>query len=107
MVLLGDAAHALPSTLGLGASMGLTNALDLARTLDGAHDIPAALVAWDARRRPLAEQTQRWAEIYDALTVRCPKRLNGVRNAFVKLLDVPAVHRRVFQPGALAVPDDV
>jgi hypothetical protein len=69
--------------------------------------VASALRAWDTRRRPLAERTQRWAGVYDAFTVRCPRRLDALRNGFVKLLDVPAVHRRVFQPGALTLSDDV
>ena len=69
LALVGDAAAALPPTLGLGASMGLTNAYNLVTALDvpGA-SVPSALTAWDSRCRPIAQRVQRRAGLYNALT---------------------------------------
>lgn len=107
LALVGDAAAALPPTLGLGASVGLTNAHNLVAALDApGTDVPAALIAWDARCRPIAERVQRRAGVYNALTVRWPTRLESVRNSFLKLLQVPWIHQRVFQPGALLLADE-
>jgi 2-polyprenyl-6-methoxyphenol hydroxylase-like FAD-dependent oxidoreductase len=103
LALVGDAAHALPSTLGLGATMGLVNADFLVEAVD-APDIEAALAEWDARRRPIAERVQRIAELYDTITVRCPPGLGFVRDLLVRLLAVPAVRRRVFGTGAYRAP---
>jgi 2-methyl-3-hydroxypyridine 5-carboxylic acid dioxygenase len=56
--ILGDAAHAMPPTLGQGAGCAIMNALGLAVALEGVDDIPDALSAWEARERPLTEHTQ-------------------------------------------------
>lgn len=59
VAILGDAAHAMPPTLGQGAGTGMMNALALATLVAEAHDIPAALKAWEAQERELTEHTQR------------------------------------------------
>lgn len=50
--LLGDAAHAMQPYLAQGAAMALEDAVVLALHLDGATDIPAALHAYEAERKP-------------------------------------------------------
>lgn len=64
VVILGDAAHALPPNLGQGAGCSMMNALSLAVHLDSADDIPSALVAWEHRERPLTEHTQRMSVLF-------------------------------------------
>ncbi|KJK56533.1 FAD-dependent monooxygenase [Saccharothrix sp. ST-888] len=54
VVLAGDAAHASTPHLAQGAAMAVEDALVLAQSLDGADGVPAALAAWEARRRPRA-----------------------------------------------------
>ncbi|MCU7822070.1 FAD-dependent monooxygenase [Kitasatospora sp. DSM 101779] len=54
VVLAGDAAHASTPHLAQGAAMAVEDALVLARELDAAESVPAALHAWEARRRPRA-----------------------------------------------------
>ncbi|MFC8722079.1 FAD-dependent monooxygenase [Kitasatospora sp. NPDC057198] len=54
VVLAGDAAHASTPHLAQGAAMAVEDALVLAQELDAAADVPAALRAWEARRRPRA-----------------------------------------------------
>lgn len=108
LALVGDAAHAVPPTLGLGASMGLTNAYNLVTALEATGvDIPTALSVWDARCRPIADRVQRRAGLYNALTVRWPPRLDFARNPLLKLLQVRWIHQRVFQPGALLLSDEL
>ncbi|MFC5723807.1 FAD-dependent monooxygenase [Streptomyces gamaensis] len=57
--LLGDAAHAMTSDLGQGACQALEDAVVLCAALCAAfaegHGVPAALAAYDARRRPRAQ----------------------------------------------------
>ena len=102
IALVGDAAAALPPTLGIGASVGLTNAYNLATALEPQNvDVVASLNHWDAVCRPIAQRVQRRAGFYNAVTVRWPRRLEVLRKPFLKLLRVPAIHRRVFRPGTL------
>ncbi|TXS58081.1 FAD-dependent monooxygenase [Streptomyces sp. t39] len=54
VVLAGDAAHASTPHIAQGAAMAVEDAVVLAESLDGAPDVPAALAAWEARRRPRA-----------------------------------------------------
>jgi 2-polyprenyl-6-methoxyphenol hydroxylase-like FAD-dependent oxidoreductase len=54
VVLAGDAAHASTPHLAQGAAMAVEDALVLARELDAADSVPAALQAWEERRRPRA-----------------------------------------------------
>jgi 2-polyprenyl-6-methoxyphenol hydroxylase-like FAD-dependent oxidoreductase len=66
VVVLGDAAHAMPPYLAQGAGHAMMNALGLAVSLQEAADIPSALETWERRERPLTEHTQRWTRIYGA-----------------------------------------
>ncbi|MEV6212081.1 FAD-dependent monooxygenase [Kitasatospora sp. NPDC051914] len=54
VVLAGDAAHASTPHLAQGAAMAVEDALVLAQELDAAGSVPAALRAWEERRRPRA-----------------------------------------------------
>ncbi|MER7582410.1 FAD-dependent monooxygenase [Kitasatospora sp. NPDC097691] len=58
IALAGDAAHASTPHLAQGAAMAVEDALVLARSLDAADDVPSALAAWEARRRPRAMWVQ-------------------------------------------------
>ncbi|WP_406206156.1 FAD-dependent monooxygenase [Kitasatospora sp. NBC_01560] len=58
VVLAGDAAHASTPHLAQGAAMAVEDALVLAQELDAADGVPAALTAWEARRRPRAMWVQ-------------------------------------------------
>lgn len=108
LALVGDAAAALPPTLGIGASVGLTNAYNLVTALDApGDDVAAALSRWDTVCRPIAERVQRRAGLYNAVTVRWPRRLEAVRRPFLKLLQVPRIHGRVFRPGTLMSLDEL
>ncbi|MBS1885602.1 MAG: FAD-dependent monooxygenase [Actinobacteria bacterium] len=59
--IVGDAAHAMPPTIGQGAGTAMTNALALAGALDRAPDragIAAALAAWEQAERGETDATQ-------------------------------------------------
>ncbi|MFJ8586648.1 FAD-dependent monooxygenase [Streptomyces sp. NPDC093595] len=51
VTLLGDAAHPMLTSLGQGSGMAIEDAVALARRLTGAHDVPAALRAYEDERR--------------------------------------------------------
>jgi 2-methyl-3-hydroxypyridine 5-carboxylic acid dioxygenase len=95
VALLGDSAHAMPSTLGFAGSMAFINANALVESLGPS--VEQSLAAWDAANRPPAVRIQRWASIYDAVTVKCPPPLDGVRNRAVRLLANPWVRSQLFR----------
>jgi len=57
--IVGDAAHAMPPTLGQGAGTAMMNALNLALAVQRADDVQAALLSWEAAERPATEATQK------------------------------------------------
>jgi salicylate hydroxylase len=58
VTLLGDAAHPMMPTLAQGAAMTLEDAYALARSLAQYDDVPTALSAYEAERRPRAGKVQ-------------------------------------------------
>jgi 2-polyprenyl-6-methoxyphenol hydroxylase-like FAD-dependent oxidoreductase len=67
LVLLGDAAHAMPPNLGQGANSALVDGVVLAEELAAAPSVMDALAAYDKRRRPLARRVRRTAEMLQRL----------------------------------------
>src|SRR3954451_18885152 len=63
VVLLGDAAHTAHFSIGSGTKLAMEDAIALAWASRerGADDVPAALAAYEAERRPIVESTQRAA----------------------------------------------
>ena len=59
VVVLGDAAHALPPNIGQGAGCAMMNALALSVFLDRYSDVSEALAAWERQERPITNHTQR------------------------------------------------
>lgn len=83
VAVIGDAAHALPPTLGQGSGLAIANAMALVTLLEQHTDVPGALRAWEVRRRPVTDITQRWARRYDALTAFWPRRLRALRSGII------------------------
>ena len=83
VALIGDAAHALPPTLGQGAGLSLANALLMSRYVSERLEIPAALAAWQRDWRWITDRTQRWSRRYDRITSEWPQALYPVRNAVI------------------------
>jgi 2-polyprenyl-6-methoxyphenol hydroxylase-like FAD-dependent oxidoreductase len=67
VALLGDAAHAMTPNFGQGAAMAIEDAVVLARELVAHREAPAALRAYEARRRPRVEEIQRGARRFGAI----------------------------------------
>jgi 2-polyprenyl-6-methoxyphenol hydroxylase-like FAD-dependent oxidoreductase len=59
VVVLGDAAHALPPNIGQGAGCAMMNALSLSVFLDRYSDMSEALAEWGRQERPITDHTQR------------------------------------------------
>ncbi|MCC7537853.1 MAG: bifunctional salicylyl-CoA 5-hydroxylase/oxidoreductase [Deltaproteobacteria bacterium] len=64
VVLVGDAAHTAHFSIGSGTKLAMEDVIALAEAVE-AHpgDVPAALVAYEAARRPVVESTQRAARV--------------------------------------------
>ncbi len=62
VALVGDAAHAMPSSHARGANISLRNAIKLGQALSKTDEIDAALASWQAEVRPLTDADQREAE---------------------------------------------
>ncbi|MEV3992643.1 bifunctional salicylyl-CoA 5-hydroxylase/oxidoreductase [Streptomyces sp. NPDC049837] len=62
VVLLGDAAHTAHFSIGSGTKLAMEDALALAACLHEHPDVPSALAAYEAERKPVVESTQRAAQ---------------------------------------------
>jgi anthraniloyl-CoA monooxygenase len=62
VILLGDAAHTAHFSIGSGTKLAMEDALALAACLHEQPDVPAALVAYEAERKPVVVSTQRAAQ---------------------------------------------
>jgi anthraniloyl-CoA monooxygenase len=62
VVLIGDAAHTAHFSIGSGTRLGMLDAIALRAALVGAENVPAALQAYEAERRPPVESLQRAAQ---------------------------------------------
>jgi anthraniloyl-CoA monooxygenase len=60
-VLAGDAAHTAHFSVGSGTKLAMEDAIALAEAVTREHDLPAALAAYHAARRPAVESLQRAA----------------------------------------------
>ncbi|WP_335939236.1 bifunctional salicylyl-CoA 5-hydroxylase/oxidoreductase [Streptomyces sp. PTD5-9] len=60
-VLIGDAAHTAHFSIGSGTKLAVEDALTLAACVEEQPDLPGALAAYEAERRPVVESTQRAA----------------------------------------------
>ncbi len=61
IVLLGDAAHTAHFSIGSGTKLAVEDALALAACVEEQPDLPTALTAYEAERRPVVESVQRAA----------------------------------------------
>src|SRR5262249_27888224 len=63
IVLVGDAAHTAHFSVGSGTKLAMEDAIALSRALERQPDVPAALAAYEAERRPEVEGLQRAAHV--------------------------------------------
>lgn len=83
VVVVGDAAHALPPTLGQGAGLSLMNTLMLAEYVATASDVPRATAAWEKDWRWVSDRTQFCARRYDWMTSEWPRSAYWLRSAVI------------------------
>lgn len=82
--LVGDAAHALPPTLGQGVGLSLTNALLLSQHVSSGGNLLDALHAWESEWRWISDRTQTWARRYDWITSEWPPSIYPLRDAIIR-----------------------
>jgi anthraniloyl-CoA monooxygenase len=63
VVLVGDAAHTAHFSIGSGTKLAIEDSIALARSLRTHPDVPSALAAYEAERRPEVESLQRAAQV--------------------------------------------
>ena len=63
VVLVGDAAHTAHFSVGSGTKLAMEDAITLSRALQHHPEVPAALAAYEAERRPEVESLQRAAQV--------------------------------------------
>jgi 2-polyprenyl-6-methoxyphenol hydroxylase-like FAD-dependent oxidoreductase len=95
VAIVGDAAHAMPPTLGQGAGLTLMNAYALTIALDRNRTVDETLPAWETAVRSVTDTTQRWAMRYDFLTRQWPESLWFVRAAIISAFRLPALNGRM------------
>jgi 2-polyprenyl-6-methoxyphenol hydroxylase-like FAD-dependent oxidoreductase len=83
VAVVGDAAHALPPTLGQGAGLSLMNTLLLAEYVSTRPDLLDALAAWEREWRWVSDRTQTWARRYDWITSEWPPSVYALRDAVI------------------------
>jgi 2-polyprenyl-6-methoxyphenol hydroxylase-like FAD-dependent oxidoreductase len=105
VALLGDAAHAMPPNLGQAANMAFTNAMALARAVTESDDVPAALVAWEKRQRPLTDHVQWFSYIYGWLLGKWPGSQMALRSDVVRAIAKTQWFEEALNRGARAIPD--
>lgn len=83
VALVGDAAHALPPTLGQGAGLSLMNALLLSDYVSSRLGVTEALAAWQRDWRWVSNRTQTWSRRYDWITSEWPRSFYPLRTAVI------------------------
>jgi len=83
VALVGDAAHALPPTLGQGAGLSLMNALLLSDYVSSRSSVSDALAAWERDWRWVSNRTQIWSRRYDWITSEWPRSVYPLRDSVI------------------------
>jgi 2-polyprenyl-6-methoxyphenol hydroxylase-like FAD-dependent oxidoreductase len=101
VVLVGDAAHAMPPNLGQGANSALVDAVVLTASLADAPTVADALVAYDTRRRRAVQRVQASARRLLRLSGAHGSTARAVRDGLVRAtrrsMASPRVARTVMQ----------
>ena len=85
VVLVGDAAHTAHFSIGSGTKLAMEDSIALAQALQASADVPRALAAYEAARRPEVESLQRAAQVsleWFEQTERYHGRLEPIQFAF-------------------------
>ena len=96
VVLIGDAAHGMPPTLGQGAGITIIDGRSLVHFLEQETDVTNALQSWERGVRFIADHTQRWALRYDYFSRQWPQQLWMLRDPIIwAFRTFPQLNRRM------------
>ena len=95
VVLVGDAAHATTPGVGQGAAQAIEDAVVLADRLAGSEDVGAAIVEYEAIRRPRAQAVLKMSRRTDKAAQLASPLGWRLRNAVVRLLPDGAQRRQL------------
>ena len=84
VVLIGDAAHAMTPNLGQGGAMAIEDAVVLARALERAGTLDAALADFDQRRVPRVRSVQTRSRLLGRIGNLGPPLLCALRDGFIR-----------------------
>jgi 2-polyprenyl-6-methoxyphenol hydroxylase-like FAD-dependent oxidoreductase len=104
VVIVGDAAHAMPPNLGQAANTAFINVMALAQMATDADEIEPALVRWEAQQRPLTNHVQWWSYIYGFVLSKWPASLQLLRSDAVAALAKTEWFEEGLNRGARHVP---
>jgi 2-polyprenyl-6-methoxyphenol hydroxylase-like FAD-dependent oxidoreductase len=104
VVVVGDAAHAMPPNLGQAANTAFNNVMALAMAMDRADDVPSALVAWEAQQRPLTNHVQWWSYLYGFVIGKWPAGLESLRSDALRFVSKTQWFDEGINRGARHVP---
>jgi 2-polyprenyl-6-methoxyphenol hydroxylase-like FAD-dependent oxidoreductase len=104
VVIVGDAAHAMPPNLGQAANMAFTNALSLAAAVSSANDIEQALRDWERRERPLTDHVQRFSYYYGFFLGKWPREFLALRDDVLRVLGASSWFEQALNRGMRHMP---
>lgn len=104
VTLLGDAAHAMTPNLGQGACQAIEDAVVLAHRLATVPDVPAALLAYEAARRPRAADVVRRSDQLGRIAQWENPLACALRDALVRLTPASVGERQMLALYGVDVP---
>jgi 2-polyprenyl-6-methoxyphenol hydroxylase-like FAD-dependent oxidoreductase len=104
VVIIGDAAHAMPPNLGQAANMAFTNAVSLAAAVSDSRDVELALRDWERKERPLTEHVQRFSYYYGFFLGKWPKGFLALRDDVLRVLGASSWFEQALNRGMRHLP---
>jgi 2-polyprenyl-6-methoxyphenol hydroxylase-like FAD-dependent oxidoreductase len=104
VVIVGDAAHAMPPNLGQAANMAFTNAMSLAAAVTARDDIEQALQDWERRERPLTDHVQRFSYYYGFFLGKWPTGFLALRDDLLRVLGASSWFEQALNRGMRHMP---
>jgi 2-polyprenyl-6-methoxyphenol hydroxylase-like FAD-dependent oxidoreductase len=99
VAIVGDAAHALPPSLGQAANLAFANSLALATYVTTGTDVESSLRDWERDLRPVTDHTQRWSDLRMKVEGFWPESWQTMRSFSVKAVtSLPPVERMLNRP---------